>query len=61
MHSQVLKSQLTKTHFVGLNFSFMCVNPSLLFIYLIPEADTPPADTPRSRYNLGGVIQKLGG
>ena len=43
MHSQVLKEQLTKTRFVGLNFSFMCVKPSLL----------AEADTPRSRHNLG--------
>ena len=46
MHSQVLKEQLTKTRFVGLNFSFMCVKPSLLFIYLIPEADTPQLTPP---------------
>ena len=60
MHSQVLKEQLTKTRFVGLNFSFMCVKPSLLFIYLIPEADIPRLTPPLSP-QLGGVIQKLGG
>jgi len=43
MHSQVLKEQLTKTRFVGLNFS-LCVLS--LHYWRRPEADTPPADTP---------------
>jgi len=57
MHSQVLKEQLTKTRFVGLNFS-LCVLS--LHYWRRPEADTPRLTPPLSP-QLGGCHTKTRG